>query len=146
MSSPNPNDPAPPKDEDYDWGPDEDEYPNGIAASRHETKTIEAEFISEELEGKREIWDESLNNPFVEDVDEALEVAERIVREGSAVPFTFVVPINPLIRPGQICRVSLSERSQPQVDVYVTDTLHEQRALPDGISGVTTVQGRVYVI
>ena len=126
--------------------PEEDEYPNGVAASRHETQTIEAEFISEELEGNREIWDESLNNPYVENVDEALEVAERTVREGSSVPFTFVVPINPLIRPGQICRLNLPDRSQPEIDIYVTDTSHEQRPLTDGISGVTTVQGRVYVI
>jgi hypothetical protein len=126
--------------------PDPDLYPNGVPASRHETKTIEAEFISEELEGKREIWDEALTNPFVENVDEALEVAERIVREGSAVPITFALPINPLIRPGHICRVSLPGRSQPELTVYVTDTLHEQRPTAAGLAGVTTIQGRVFVI
>jgi len=126
--------------------PDEDLYPNGVPASRHETQTIEAEYISEELEGKREIWDEALTNPFVENVDEALEVAERIVREGSAVPVTHSVPINPLIRPGQVCRVELPGRSQPPLDVYVGDALHEQRPTPEGISGVTTIQGRVFVI
>jgi hypothetical protein len=126
--------------------PDPDLYPNGVPASRHETKTIEAEFISEELEGKREVWDEELSNSFVENVDEALEVAERIVREGSAVPVTFAVPINPLIRPGSICNVSVGGRSQPTLKVYVTDTLHEQRQAGPGVSGVTTVQGRVFVI
>jgi hypothetical protein len=58
--------------------PDPELYPNGVPASRHETKSIEAEYISEELEGKREIWDEALTNPFIENVDEALEVGERI--------------------------------------------------------------------
>lgn len=126
--------------------PDPDLYPNGVPASRHETQTIEAEFISEELEGNREIWDEALNNPYVENVDEALELAERIVREGSSVPVTFAVPINPLIRPGHVCRVSLPGRSQPSLEVYVTDALGEQRPTEAGISGVTTIQGKVYVI
>jgi hypothetical protein len=62
------------------------------------------------------------------------------------VPVTFAVPINPLIRPGQLCRVTLPSRSQPPLDVYVTDTLHEQRPTDGGVAGITTVQGRVYVI
>lgn len=127
--------------------PDPDEYPNGVAASRYQTQTIEAQYISGDLELYREIWDEKLNSPYVENVEEAMDVAERTVREGSAVPVVFNLPFNPVIRPGHICLIQTGNRSQPDMLAYVTETsLVQERGKEGSPKFGTIVSAKVYVI
>jgi hypothetical protein len=127
--------------------PDPDEYPNGVPASRYETQTIEAEYISADLELHREVWDEKISSTYVENIEEAMFVAETTVREGSAIPVAWTLPYNPVIRPGHICLLKSGNRSQPDMVAYVTETSPTQTKNPDGTTELLTmVLAKVYVI
>ncbi len=127
--------------------PDPDEYPNGVPASRYETQTIEAEYISGDLELHREIWDEKISSTYVENIEEAMFIAETTVREGSAVPVGWTLPFNPIIRPGHICLLKSGNRSQPDMIAYVTEAGYTQTKEPNGKTKLlTNVFAKVYVI
>lgn len=127
--------------------PDPDEYPNGMSASRYETQTIEAEYISGDLELHREIWDEKLSSTYVENIEEAMFIAETTVREGSAIPVGWTLPFNPIIRPGHICLLKSGNRSQPDMIAYVTEIGYIQAKEVNGETKLlTTVLAKVYVI
>jgi hypothetical protein len=127
--------------------PDEELYPDGKVAARGQAQEFEVVFRSEALEEHRQAYEEQYSSPYLEDENEALCWGRHIVAEGSAVPITFEMPINPLMQPGQRVRLDAGRRKDSLLSVY--DVRLEETQLIhnfDTGEGRTSVQGKMFVI
>lgn len=117
----------------------DDELEHTLAASRYEQQAFKVRASSDALLAVREAWEDSVDNDWLEDEEEAGELARVHLRKSAAFTRSWPILLNPLVEPFTKVHVVFPELGWDD-DVWVTAVDHvETRS-----GGYTQVSGEVW--